>query len=320
MRDGIVFGCTQGQPLVGEICRHLDIKPGKRLLERFRNGEIRIQLEENVRDKEVFIVGPVNPPAENALEMRLLARTAKMSSARRVTIVPTIMSYDRQERRTRPREPISAKLFAEDLIRSGADRALLFDVHTESIIGFFEPDMIVDHLYGSIAMIPYLQSILTRPFNVGSPDVGGVARARKYAKYLGVKTKHLVIFSKDRPDAGEIDEESIEMIGSVKGRDLLLVDDIIDSGSTIIEDARRAKAEGARDIYACATHGLFTKGLGAFPRGLFKEIIVTNSVNHGPGGLKHPNVKVTACSIAPLLARAIRRIHDGRSISELFIG
>jgi ribose-phosphate pyrophosphokinase len=312
-----VFGGSRGTPLTTDICRLLRITPGQRKLERFGDGEISLQIEENVRGHDVFIVNQASAPAEDILETVLLARTAAMSSAARVTIVLPYLGYNRQERKDRSRVPISAKIVIEILKTARANRVLLLDLHSEATAAHFEPEMVHDHLYCSTVAIPYLKTILTEPFVVSSADAGGVPRARKYAQHLG--TDDLVIFSKFRSQPGVVAKKSIQIIGSVRNRDVLLVDDMIDSGGTLISDAEAAKKAGAKRIFAVASHALFSKGFEMFPKGLFAEIIVTDSVGIDPEKMVSSKVKVTVLSVAGLLADAIIRLNQDRSMSDLIL-
>lgn len=314
----LVFSGRQGKPVADKICERLSVSPGEAKVGRFGDGEVEVELLSNVRGSDVFIVNPTNPPADNFVEMVLLARAARSSSARRVTLVPTYLGYNRQERKVQPRVPISAKTMIEFLKLSGADRALLTDLHSEATAAHFEP-MVFDHLYASYVSIPYLKQVVKAPFVVASPDTGGVPRARKYAQHLGGGEEDLVIFSKARVKPGKIANGSVHIIGDVEGKNVLFVDDIIDSGGTMIEDAKVAKAAGAQDIYVFATHGLFSKGLEVFKGSQIKEIVVTDTVYHEPDKLKADGVNLTVCSIAPLLAQAIRRTHEEASLSALIL-
>jgi ribose-phosphate pyrophosphokinase len=309
-----VFAGSAGKPLADDVCKRLSIKPARAEVGRFRDGEIKIQILDNVRGRDVFIINPTNPPAENMFEVLLLARAARGSSADRVTLVLPYLGYNRQDRKDKPRVPISAKVAIDMLKLSDADRVLLVDLHSEATAGYFEP-MVVDHLYGSATGIPYLKTLLDKPFVVASPDAGGVARARKYAQHLG--NVDLVIFSKHRLEPGEIANGSIQIIGNVQDKDVLFVDDMIDSGGTMIEDAKAAKMAGAKRIFAFATHTLFSRGPEIFANGLFTEIITTDTIPHGT--LSIEGVKITVCSIAPLLAEAIRRIYDEESLTDLIL-
>ena len=312
----MVFAGTAGQALKSEICSLLRIDEAPCLLQRFGDGEIELQLKKNVRGTDVFIINPTSPSADNMLEMVLLAKAARGASARRVTIIPTYLGYNRQERKDRSRVAISAKVFIDMLKVSGADRALLFDLHSEATAAHFEP-MVTDHLYGSYVGVPHMKKLLTKKFVVASPDAGGTARARKYAEYLG--SEDLVIFDKKRKKPGVVAENSIRLIGDVRGKDVVLVDDIIDSGGTMINDAGLAKKKGAKRIFAFATHGIFSKGLGVFPPGLIEEIAITNSIPQDLVRLRSNNVRVTVLSVAPLFADAIRRLNEEKSLSELIL-
>lgn len=283
---------------------------------RFSDGEVDIQIQDNVRDADVFIINSVVPPGDNLLETAILGNAARYSSAARVTLVIPYLGYNRQERKDRPRIAITAKLIIDMLKLSRADRALLVDLHSEATAAHFEP-MVTDHLYASYGVVGYLQMLLTKPFVVAAPDAGAVVRARKYAQYLGLAD--VVVFNKERIGAGKVKEEKIKIIGNVRGKNVLLVDDMIDSGGTLVACAKAARAKGARNIYAFATHALFSKGLGVFPKGLFNEIVVTDTIGHKPEFLQG-HTKVTVQSIAPLLAKAIENIHNGASISKLILG
>ncbi len=304
--------------LVQAICDGLGDSPTKAIVGRFGDGEVRVQITENVRGDDVFIVNSTNPPAENFFETILLANAARNSSAKRVTLVIPYLGYNRQDRKPEPRVPVSAKIVIDMLKLSRADRAILVDLHSEPTASHFEP-IIVDHLYASYGVVDYLRKVLNRPFVVAAPDAGAGTRARKYAQYLGLAD--IVVFNKQRVQAGEVVEESIKVIGDVKGRDVLLIDDMIDSGGTLIADARAAKKQGARRIFAFATHALFSKGASVFTKDLFEEIIVTDTIHHPPAEIRNPGgAKITVRSVAPLLSKAIKRVHHDESLSPLILG
>ena len=311
-----VFGTTRGARLTTDICELLRIQTGLRDLGRFADAEVQLEITENVRGHDVYIVGPASAPAEDILEIILLARTAAMSSAAKVTLVIPYLGYNRQERKDRSRVPISAKIIIEILKTSCANRVLLLDLHSAATAAHFEPEMVHDHLYSSKVLIPYLKTVIKNPFIIASPDAGGVTRARKYAQHLG--QEDFVIFDKKRKKPGVVENGSIKIIGSVRKKNVLFVDDMIDSGGTLITDAIAAKEKGARDIYAAVTHGLFSKGTDVFPKGLFKEIIITDSVCHGQSP-HSSNVKITTCSVAPLLADAIIALNKNKSLGSLFL-
>lgn len=305
-----------GEPLVRDICDHLSIEPIQRSVTRFRDGEVNVQILENVRGSNVFVVGPTHPSLENAFEVVLLARTALMSSAKQVILVLPYLGYARQDRKDKPRVPVTAKIFIDMLKLSGAHRALLLDVHSEQTVSHFEP-MVTDHLYGSYVGVPHLRKILNGHTVVASPDAGGVARARKYAQHLGLRD--LAIFSKNRAVAGEVEEGSVQIVGDVRGKDVLFVDDLVDSGGTLVEDAKAAKEAGAQRIFAFATHGIFSKGVSVFPKGLFEQIVVTDSMPHDMAKLATSEVPIHVCPIAPFLAKAIRKLNEEESLTELIL-
>lgn len=313
-----VFAGNAGGMLAEKVCERLSIPFGQVEVGRFADGEVRVQFRENVRDADVFIVNPTQPPAENLLEMILLSEAARGSSAGRITLVPVYLGYNRQDRKDEPRVPISARVVARMLSQSGADRVLLFDLHSEPTMGFFDHHIVVDHLYASHVSLPYLREMLQNDFVVASPDKGGGPRAAAYAKRLGLKD--YVLFTKSRPRAGEVTEEAIKVIGEVKDKDVLFVDDMVDTGGTVIADADAAKSLGCRDIYFFATHGLFSKGaVSRLDQSPIQEVVVTDTIHQGEEKLKTQRLKITVLSIAPLLSEAIRRIHEGESLSSLIL-
>ncbi len=313
-----VFAGSSGKPFAEAVCKRLGIVLGQALVSRFKDGEVRVQILENVRDCDVFILNQTNPPAENILEMALLAEAAHDSSAGRITIVPTYLGYNRQDRKDRPRVPISSRMVMRFLAGSGANRALFFDLHSEPTAGFMSP-LVVDHLYASKISVPYLQKLLNKPFVVASPDKGGTARAEAYARRLG--HDDFVVFFKSRSAPGEINKESIKIIGAVKGKDVVFVDDMIDSGGTMIADAEAAKKAGAKRIFCFASHAVFSSDpktvIGKFDKSAVTELIVTDSIRHDPKLLKSKRVKLTVLPLSDLVADAIARIHSGESVSAL---
>lgn len=313
-----VFSGTTSTSLTQDVCKKLSINPGKADLKKFSDGEIHVQLLENVRDADVFIINATQPPMENLMEMILLADAARRSSAKRVTLVPVYLGYNRQDRKDRPRVPISARVVIDMLSNSGADRALLIDLHSEVTMGFFERNVIVDHLYASIASIPYLRTLLANPFIVASPDKGGGPRAKAYATLLN--QGDYVIFDKVRSEPGKIAKGSVKIIGDVNGRNVLLVDDLIDTAGTLIADAEAAMNAGALAVYGYATHLLGSgDAIARLDASPIKELVVMDSLPHSAQELQTNRLKITTLSIAPLLADAIRRIHDGDSLSSLFL-
>lgn len=317
MRGKIVFAGTQGRPLAEKVCRKLSIDLGKALVGRFNDGEVRIEIEEDVRDADVFIINPTNPPLENLYELILLAEAAKMASARTVTVIPTYLGYNRQDRKDKSRVPISARLPIKAIEDSGVDRVLLFDVHSEPTLIAFNPRVKVDHLYASPVAAPRLIKLLSpHPFVVASPDRGGGPRASKYATLLG--QDDYVIFDKSRPKPGEV-SANVKIIGDVTDKDVLFVDDMIDTGGTIIADAKAAKVAGARKVYAFATHGLFSKdALTKLYESDIDLVMVTDTVYQEPKRLIDGlHGKIEVISIDELLGKAINNVFESKSLSAL---
>ena len=315
----IVFATTASQPLGVAICEKLSIPLGQARVRTFSDGEIDIQLEENVRDADVFIISETSPPADKVFEACFLSRAARSSSARRITMIIPYLGYDRQDRKDRPRTQISAEFMAQVLKLGYPDRFLFLDVHSEPTLGYFNP-LVFDHLYGSIDAVDYLKKKLADvPPNeivVASPDKGGGPRAEAYAKRLGLTD--YVLFTKSRPEPNQVAEASVKIIGDVKDKSIIFVDDIIDTANTIVADAKAAHQEGAKDIYVFATHGLFSdQALERLEASQIKEVIVTDTISHEPYRLATKRIKITVLSIAPLLATAIRHLNQGEGLSSL---
>ncbi len=249
------------------------------------------------------------------MEMIILADAIRGSSARRITLVPTILGYNRQDRKDKPRAPLSARLVCQMLSLVKPSRALLVDLHSEPTMGFFDNSIIVDHLYASLVAVPELKKIIKKNTIVASPDKGGTTRAEAYAKRLGLSD--CVVFYKHRPNPNQVDKSSIKIIGDVKGCDILFVDDIIDTGNTIINDAEAAKQAGARDIYVFVTHGVLSgDAIKNIDKSPIKKVFITDTIHHN-NKLSKTHSKIKIISVAPLLAQAIQRIHEGKSVSEL---
>jgi ribose-phosphate pyrophosphokinase len=313
-----IFAGSAGKAFAEDVCQRLGIALGQALVSRFNDGEVRVQILENVRDCDVFILNQTNPPAENILEMALLSEAAHGSSAGRITLVPTYLGYNRQDRKDRPRVPISSRTVMRFLAHSGADRALFFDLHSEPTAGFMS-NLVIDHLYASTISVPYLQKVLTENYVVASPDKGGTERAEAYARRLG--QDDFVVFFKSRSAPGEIKKESVKIIGEVRGKDIIFVDDLIDSGGTMIADAEAARKAGAKRIFCFATHAVFSSDpkrvIDRFDNSAVSELIVTDSVRHDAKLMKGKRVKVTVLPLSELVADAIARIHAGESVSAL---
>jgi ribose-phosphate pyrophosphokinase len=307
-----IFSGTANPILAEAICRHLNVPLGKALLGRFSDGEIYFQILENVRGADVFVVQPCSYPVDNhLLELLLMIDAFKRASAWRITAVLPYYCYARQDRKDKPRVPISAKLVADLLETAGASRALTLDLHAPQIQGYF--DVPVDHLYGSPVLVDYFRNKKLPNLTVVSPDAGGVERARAFAKKLGAP---LAIVDKRRVDLDVT--EVMNLIGEVKGRSTLIVDDIIDTAGTLVKTADALMREGATQVFAACTHAVFSgPAVERIENSRITEVVATDSVpvSEAARNLK----KVTILSVADLLARGIRSIHEETSISELFI-
>ncbi len=305
-----IFSGNANRPLAQEIASYLNINLGRAIVGTFKNGETRIKLEENVRGSDVFVIQPTCTPVNHHLmELLLLIDALRRASAARVTAVIPYYGYAKQEKKTTGREPISAKLVANLIRTAGADRVLTMDLHAPAIEGFF--DIPVDHLQAGPLLADYIRELnLYRPVVV-SPDEGGVRRANSFRERIGAG---LAIFAKQRPQPDVA--EMLEMVGEVEGRTAVIVDDMISTGGTLVETARALKERGARDVYACATHGVFAgNALAIIAESVLVETVVTNTI---PLPATCDGARVRVISVAPLFAEAIIRIHKDLSLSALF--
>ena len=307
-----IFTGSASPTLADEICKNLDVARGRANLGKFSDGEIYFQILENVRGADVFVVQPCSQPADfHLMELLMMIDALKRASAWRITAVIPYYCYARQDRKDKPRVPISAKLVADLLETAGASRALTLDLHAPQIQGYF--NVPVDHLYASPVMIDHFKQKSLPNLTVVSPDAGGVERARAFAKKLDAP---LAIVDKRRVDVNVA--EVMNLIGEVRGRTALVVDDIIDTAGTLVKTAEALLAEGATAVYAAATHPVLSgPAVERITKSELKEIVVTNSVPLSEGARKMKKIKVL--SVAALLARGIRSIHEETSISELFI-
>jgi ribose-phosphate pyrophosphokinase len=298
--------------LAEAICKNLNVPLGKALLGRFSDGEIYFQILENVRGADVFVVQPCSFPVDNhLLELLLMIDAFKRASAWRITAVLPYYCYARQDRKDKPRVPISAKLVADLLETAGASRALTLDLHAPQIQGYF--DVPVDHLYGSPVLIDHFRQKNLQNLTVVSPDAGGVERARAFAKKLGAP---LAIVDKRRVDMDVT--EVMNLIGDVRGRSTLIVDDIIDTAGTLVKTADALIREGATQVFAACTHAVFSgPAVERIENSRISEVVATDSVPLCEAAKRVKKIKIL--SVAELLARGIRSIHEETSISELFI-
>jgi ribose-phosphate pyrophosphokinase len=293
-----------------DIGRELGQALGECTIGRFSDGEIRVQINENVRGADVFILQPTFMPSDNLMELLILMDAARRASAKRITAVIPYFGYARQERKDMPRVPISAKLVANLITVAGAHRILSMDMHTEAIQGFF--DIPVDHLYASQVLIKHFQQLGVQDFVVVSPDTGGVNRARAFAKRLG--DLPLAFIDKRRPGPNKI--EVLNIIGEVADKNCLIVDDVMDTARTICEVAGILKQNGAKSIYATATHGVLSgQAIVSISDSPITEVVLTNTIPLPP---EKRIAKIKVLSISKLLADAIKRIHNEESVSSLF--
>lgn len=317
MRKMVVLATNSGREFAELVCDRLSVDLGKARVGRFNDGEVDVQIEENVRDADVFIIGSVHPPAENLLEMRLLAEAARGSSASRITMIPTYLGYNRQDRKDRPRVPISARTAINILEESSTDRFLLVDLHSPATMSAFNVRTQVDHLVAVAPALPYLKDLVSRgSYVVGSTDAGGLERARMTANLLGLD---IAIFLKERVRPGVLAEKGIRVVGDVYGRRVLFVDDIVDTSTTVTLEAKAAFQRGATGADVFATHGLFSKdAMSKIAESGIREVIVTDTISQTQRFQPFPDkFRITVISIAPLVARAITRLYQGQSLTEL---
>ncbi|MBM3739787.1 MAG: ribose-phosphate pyrophosphokinase [Acidobacteria bacterium] len=309
----VVFTGNANPALASEICQHLEIKLGEAAVRTFADGEIHLQVQENVRGADVFMIQPTCTPVDrNLVELLLMIDALKRASAARITPVLSYYGYARQDRKDKPRVPISAKLVAKLLETAGADRILALDLHAAQIQGFF--DIPVDHLFATPVLIDYFKTKADADnMIVVSPDAGGVERARAFAKKLNLP---LAIIDKRREEANVA--EVMNVIGDVRGHHCLMLDDLIDTAGTLVKGAEALLSAGARKVTACATHPVLSgPAVQRIEQSPIEEVVVTNSIPLSREGAKCGRIRVL--SVAPLLARAIQSIHEETSVSSLFI-
>lgn len=306
----IIFAGTASKHLGEKICQDLGTALGNVEVRRFSDGELRIKINENVRGARCFLIlSTCSPVNENLVELLLTIDALKRASAKEVNVIIPYFGYARQDRKDEGRVALSAKLIANLLTTAGSDRVVTVDLHAAQIQGFF--DIPVDHLYAAPVLVDYIKQRGFNDFIVVSPDVGNVKRARGYAKRLDTS---LAIIDKRRPEPNVA--EVMNIIGEVKGHDVFIFDDMIDTAGTLCGAAYALKESGVKDIYACCTHPVFSgPALERLEAAPIKELIVTDTIPHEDGFL---NGKLKVVSMAPLLSETIRRICSNRSVSELF--
>jgi len=307
-----IFGGRAHPALVAEICDYLNLEAGKVSAFNFSDGETFCQIEENVRGSDVFVVQPTcGPVNENLMELLIMLDSFKRSSASRVTAVIPYYGYARQDKKDRPRVPITAKLVADLISRAGADRVLTMDLHADQIQGFF--DVPVDHLFAAPVLLEAVRDLEIPDLVVVSPDAGGVERARAIAKRLGAG---LAIIDKRR--TGPNEAEAMHLIGDVAGCNALVVDDIIDTAGTLTKSVEALKAKGANRVLAAGVHGILSgPAIKRIANSPLEMVLITNTTPVDDKLAKLP--KLRPLSVAPLLGEAIRRIHENSSVSSLFV-
>jgi len=306
-----IFTGRSHPSLAQEICSLVGIEPGRVSLYSFADGENYVQIDENVRGADVFVIQPTSPPVnDNLMELLIMLDAFKRSSARRITAVIPYYGYARQDRKDKPRVPITSKLCADLISAAGADRVLTLDLHASQIQGFF--NIPVDHLFAAPVIVRYLRELEQPDLTIVSPDAGGVERARAYAKRLGAS---LAIIDKRRVAANQT--EVMHIIGEVEDRNVVVVDDIIDTGGTLIHSVDALLKQGARSISAACTHAVLSgPAIQRINDSPLVHVIATNSMPTLEKEQECPKLKTL--SIAELLAEAIKRIHNEDSVSSLF--
>ena len=304
-----IFSGTANAPLARAICKSIGIEMGRCGITPFPDGETFVKIEDNVRGEDVFIIQPTSPPTNhNLMELFIMIDALRRASAKRITAVMPFYGYARQDRKDQPRVPITAKLVANLLVAAGANRLLTMDLHAQQIQGFF--DIPVDHLYAAPVMYEYLKKKELGDLVVVGPDVGGLKMAHAYSEVLGAG---LAIVAKRRTSATEI--ESVAVIGEIRGRNVLLVDDLTETAGTLVNAAALLKKKGAKRIYACVSHAILNDlGVERLRKSKIDELITTDTVLRPA----IDGVKITTLSVAALLGEAIKRINCNSSVTSLF--
>jgi len=294
-----------------EVARYLGIDLGPMVRKRFADGELYVQIQESIRGCDVYLVQPTcHPVNDHLMELLIMIDACRRASARQITAVIPYYGYARADRKTAGRESITAKLVANLITKAGANRVLAMDLHSAQIQGYF--DIPCDHVYGSPTIIDYLASKQIEDLVVVSPDVGGVARARAFAKKLNDAPLAIIDKRRQAHNVAEV----MNLIGDVRGKTAVLVDDMIDTAGTICEGGRLLRREGAEQVYACATHPVFSPPASErLSGGIFEEVIVTNTI---PIPDERRFDQLTMLSVASLLGEAIWRIHEESSVSSMF--
>ncbi len=307
MSDLKIFTGRFSHYLGKEIAANLKTKLGKCSIRTFSDGEIWVKYNENIRGSDVFIIQSTIPPADNLMELLIMIDAAKRASARRVNAVIPYFGYARQDRKDQPRVSITAKLVANLITKAGADRVLTMDLHASQLQGFF--DIPVDHLYGSAVFMKKFRKLKIPNLAVASPDVGGIKMARAYAKRLH---SDLILIDKRRPKPNVA--EVMNIIGEVKGKNILIIDDLIDTGGTFVNAVNALKDKGAKDIYGACTHAVFSgESLDKINKSSLTKLFVSDTLP-----MTHTSSKIEVVSVSELFAESIWRTNKNKSISSLF--
>ena len=304
----MVFSGTATKYLAERICQSLGCPLGKMLMTKFSDGEFAVSYEQSVRGRDLFLVQSTFPSSDNLMELLLMIDAAKRASAKTINAVIPYFGWARQDRKDKPRVSIGAKLVADLLSVAGVDRVITMDLHADQIQGFF--DVPVDHLYASGVILPYLQSLKLDELVIASPDVGGSKRANTYAKYLGVP---LVLCNKTRARANVV--ESMQIIGEVEGKNVVIIDDMVDTAGTITKAADIMMAAGAKSVRACASHCVMSGPASErVQNSALEEIVFTDSIPY-----TQRCAKVKQLSVADMFADTIRRVVENKSISDQYL-
>jgi len=307
MQSVKIFSGTESKELAERIAKAYGKPLGSSTIKRFSDGEISVRFNESVRGSYVFIVQSTNPPADNTMELLMMVDAARRASAAYITVVIPYYGYARQDRKDKPRVAIAAKLMANLISAAGANRIMTCDLHADQIQGFF--DIPVDHMDGSFIFIPYLRS-LGLNLMCASPDVGGVKRTRSFASFLETD---MVVIDKHRKRANEV--ESMQLIGDVEGWDVVLIDDLIDTGGTLCKASKLLKDRGAKSVRALCTHPVLSgNAYENINNSTLEELVVTDSIP-----LRQESDKIKVLTVSDLFATAIRKVYDNESISSLFL-
>ncbi|MHB8070130.1 MAG: ribose-phosphate diphosphokinase [Desulfobaccales bacterium] len=311
MDDMKIFSGNANRPLAEKICQHLEVPLGEAVVGKFSDGELMVEFRENVRGKDVFVVQPLSVPCnEYLMELLLMMDALKRASAACITAVVPYYAYARQDRKTGPRVPISAKLVADLITTAGANRVLTMDLHAGQIQGFF--NIPVDHLFAAPVVLDYIRERFGADVVVVSPDAGGVERARAFAKRLHTS---LAIIDKRREGPAI---KAMTLIGNVWGKEAIILDDMINTGATVTMAAELLIRHGARGVHACITHPVMARNAVSNLQGsLLQSLAVTDSIPLEPEAAALEKIQVL--SVAPLLGEAISRIHSQDSVSSLFV-